>query len=225
MSNKTSLEFSEKYSEEHARNYRDKHQQTGWRILSNRWEHRMARKALRIAGDPISVLDLPCGTGRFWAMLAQDPARELYAADNSENMVAVADQAHPPEIRDRFTLFRTSAFAVDLEDKQVDNIFCMRLLHHIEAPEHRLQIYREFRRVTRDTVCLSLWVDGNYKAWRRRRLEQRRKTKTKTYQNRLVLPRRQVEEEFRRAGFEILGYVDFIPYFAMWRTYVLKKKT
>lgn len=221
MSDKPELEFSEKYSQQHAQNYRDKHQESGWRSISNRWEHRMARKALRMAGDPRSVLDLPCGAGRFWGMLAEDPQRELFAADNSENMVAVADQAHPPEIRQRFKLFQTSAFAIDLEDGKVDSIFCMRLLHHIAEAEHRLQIYREFHRVSRDTVILSLWVDGNFKAWKRRRLEQRRPEKA--YANRLVLPRVQVESEFRQAGFDVIGHVDFLPYYAMWRTYVLKK--
>jgi len=221
LADKPQLEFSDKYSAEHAEQYRDKHQQAGWRSLSNRWEHRMARKALHLAGDPKSILDLPCGAGRFWAMLAEDPERELFAADNSENMVAVADQAHPAGLRDRFTLFQTSAFEIQLEDNRVENIFCMRLLHHIVEPEHRLQIYREFHRVARDTVCLSLWVDGNLKAWKRRRLEQRRPEKA--YRNRVVLPRRQVEDEFRQAGFEVIGHVDFLPYYAMWRTYVLKK--
>lgn len=222
MSDKPNLEFSNKYSAEHAHSYHDKHQEKGWRSISNRWEHRMARKALHIAGDPKSILDLPCGAGRFWAMLAEDPERELYAADNSENMVAVADQAHPPEIRQRFTLFQTSAFDIDLPDDKVDCVFCMRLLHHIGEPEHRLQIYREFHRVTRDSVVLSLWVDGNFKAWKRQRLERRRTRKV--YANRLVLPRHLVESEFREAGFDILGHVDFLPYYAMWRTYVLKKK-
>lgn len=222
MADKPNLEFSAKYSAEHAQQYRDKHQAKGWRSISNHWEHRMARKALRMAGSPQSILDLPCGAGRFWAMLAEDPARELYAADNSENMVAVADQSHPPEIRNRFHLFQTSAFDIDMQDEKVDCVFCMRLLHHIGEAEHRLQIYREFHRVTRDSVVLSLWVDGNFKAWKRRRLEQRREHKN--YANRLVQSRARVEEEFRQAGFDIVGHVDFIPYYAMWRTYVLKKR-
>ncbi len=215
------LEFSEKYSKEHAQAYRDKHRAGLSRRLSNWWEHRMARRALALAGHPKSVLDLPCGAGRFWAMLAEDPERELYAADNSENMVAVADQSHPPAIRDRFKLFQTSAFAIDLPDGAVECVFSMRLLHHIGEAEHRLQIYREFHRVSRDTVCLSLWVDGNYKAWRRRQLEQAREAKP--YQNRFVLERAQAEAEFRQAGFEIVGHVDFLPRYALWRTYVLKK--
>jgi SAM-dependent methyltransferase len=217
------LEFSEKYSRQHAQAYHDKHKAGLARRISNWWEHRMARRALRMAGDPRSVLDLPCGAGRFWAMLAEDPARELLAADNSENMVAVADGSHPPELRDRFKLFQTSAFAIDLPDGAVENIFSMRLLHHIGDADDRMRIYREFHRVTRDSVCLSLWVDGNFKAWRRMRLEAQRPAKA--YRNRFVLERDMVEAEFREAGFEVLGYVDFLPGYAMWRTYVLKKRT
>jgi ubiquinone/menaquinone biosynthesis C-methylase UbiE len=182
----------------------------------------MARRALRMAGNPRSILDLPCGAGRFWEMLAEDPDRKLFAADNSENMVAVADQSHAPEIRNRFNLFQTSAFAIDLPDGAVEGVFCMRLLHHIGDAENRLQIYREFHRVAGDTVCLSLWVDGNYKAWRRKKLEAAREAKP--YQNRFVLEREMVENEFRQAGFDILGHVDFLPRYAMWRTYVLKKR-
>lgn len=217
------LEFSEKYSRQHAQAYHDKHKAGLARRISNWWEHRMARRALRMAGDPRSLLDLPCGAGRFWAMLAEDPARELLAADNSENMVAVADGSHPPELRGRFKLFQTSAFAIDLPDGAVENIFSMRLLHHIGDADDRKKIYREFHRVTRDSVCLSLWVDGNFKAWRRMRLEARRPAKA--YRNRFVLERGMVEAEFREAGFEVLGYVDFLPGYAMWRTYILKKRT
>lgn len=216
------LEFSEKYTAEQAQEYHDKHHESLGRRLSNWWEHRMARKALAMAGNPKSVLDLPCGAGRFWSMLAEDPERELYAADNSENMVAVADKSHPPAIRDRFKLFQTSAFEIDLPDGAVDCVFSMRLLHHIGEAEHRLQIYREYHRVTRDTVCFSLWVDGNYKANKRLKMEARRSSKA--YQNRFVLERGLVESELREAGFDILGHVDFLPHYAMWRTYVVKKR-
>jgi ubiquinone/menaquinone biosynthesis C-methylase UbiE len=216
------LEFSEKYSREHAQGYHHKHKEGLARRASNWWEQRMARRALRIAGDPRSILDLPCGAGRFWVMLAKDPDRELLAADNSEHMLAVADHSHAPEVRNRFKLFQTSVFDIDLPNNAVESIFCMRLLHHIGEAENRLQIYREFHRVTRDSVCLSLWVDGNYKARRRKRLEARRPAKA--YQNRFVLERGMVEAEFALAGFAVLGHVDFLPGYAMWRTYVLKKQ-
>ena len=88
-------------------------------------------------------------------------------------------------------------------------------------------ILREFHRVTRDTVILSLWVDGNYKAWKRRQLEQRRAKEGQAgqNQNRFVVRRADIESEFEQAGFRILGHKDFFPGYAMWRTYVLRKKS
>ncbi len=69
-------------------------------------------------------------------------------------------------------------------------------------------------------------MDGNYKAWRRRKLEQdRSRREERGEQNRFIVPAHQVEAEFRDAGFEILGRIDFIPLYAMWRTYVLRKAT
>lgn len=224
------LEFSDKYSKQKAEDYYDKHKGGVGRRFSDWWEHRMARRALGIAGHPKSVLDLPCGAGRFWDLLTEDPERKLYAADNSEGMVAVAAQMHPEAITQRFKLFHTSAFSIDMDDASVDNIFSMRLLHHIGESADRLRIYKEYHRVTDDTVCVSMWVDGNIKAWRRRSLEQDRKsgkkprTRKKSFQNRFVQERKVVEAEFAEAGFDILGKVDFMPGYSMWRTYILGKR-
>ncbi|MGE0014552.1 MAG: SAM-dependent methyltransferase, partial [Azoarcus sp.] len=89
---------------------------------------------------------------------------------------------------------------------------------------HRQELLREFHRVTRDTVILSLGVDGNYKAWKRARLERKRdRRKERGPQNRFVIPTKQIESEFRSSGFEILGHYDFLPMYAMWRTYVLRR--
>jgi len=77
--------------------------------------------------------------------------------------------------------------------------------------------------VTRETVAISLWVDGNYKAFQRQKLEAQRTYKT--YQNRIVLERAVVEREFVDAGFVIADHFDFLKFYAMWRLYVLKKRT
>jgi heme-degrading monooxygenase HmoA len=98
----------------------------------------------------------------------------------------------------------------------------MRLFHHIGETEHRLAILRELVRVTRDSVILSLWVDGNFKAWKRKRAEKARGQKG--YQNRFVLPAATVEKEFEQAGFQIQEQLDFLPLYAMWRIYVLRKR-
>jgi SAM-dependent methyltransferase len=172
------------------------------------------------------VLDLPCGAGRFWPMLCERPDRIVLAADNSADMLATARAAQPRDVVARIVTFQTSAFAIDLADEAVDGIFCIRLLHHIESPEHRLILLREFHRVSRDTAILSLWVDGNYKAWQRRRLEAKRAIQGWPSQNRnrFVVARPVIEEEFRQAGFGIVARLDFLPGYAMWRTYVLRKE-
>ncbi len=218
------LDFSGKYSLDRAQKYYHKHEHgTLGRRVSNWWELRMAARALQLAGQPRSVLDLPCGTGRFWALLAAEPGRELLAADYSEAMLKVAAENRPAEIVSRIRLFQSSAFDIDLPEQSVDNVFCMRLLHHIGTSKDRLRILREFHRVARLSVCVSLWVDGNYKAWKRRRAEQKR-PRRRHFQNRFLISRQQFEAEIREAGFAVKGKVDFLPGYAMWRTYVLERK-
>lgn len=218
------LPFAEKYDRSHAAAYFEKHRDGLARRLSHRRDVSLARRALRLAGDPTLVLDLPCGAGRFWPLLAENPNRVILAADNSEAMLTVARAAQAPEIVSRIKTFRTSAFDIELPDRAVDSIFCMRLMHHIGESHHRRQMLNEFHRVTRDTVILSLWVDGNYKAWKRRRLERDRDRRAaRGLQNRFVIPAREIEGEFRGAGFDILGHHDFLPLYAMWRVYVLRR--
>ncbi|MCQ4346005.1 class I SAM-dependent methyltransferase [Pseudomonas stutzeri] len=219
------LEFSRKYDAQHARDYFEKHQDGLARRLSHWRDVQLARRALERAGDPGLVLDLPCGAGRFWPMLAEKANRVIVGADNSAHMLEVACAAQPAEVVRRVKPLQTSAFAIDLPDGSVDSIFCMRLLHHIGEAADRAVLLREFHRVSRDSVILSLWVDGNYKAWKRRRLERRRREAGKVgdYQNRFVIPRQQIEQEFRAAGLRIDGHYDFLPGYAMWRVYVLRK--
>jgi ubiquinone/menaquinone biosynthesis C-methylase UbiE len=226
MAKPIKLEFSNKYDEQHAQDYLLKHQDGLARRLSHKRDEQLARRALALAGEPGLVLDLPCGAGRFWPLLAQKPNRVIIGADNSAAMLEVAKQAQPAEVVKRVQPLQTSAFDIALPDNAVDSIFCMRLLHHIGESTHRLALLREFQRVTRDSVILSLWVDGNFKAWKRKRLERRRRQEAGQdgYQNRFVLPAATVEEEFKQAGFRIQEHLDFFPLYAMWRVYVLRKR-
>lgn len=94
----------------------------------------------------------------------------------------------------------------------------MRLLHHISNHEHRAIMLREMHRVTRDTVILSLWVDGNIKASRRKRLEAKRALRNSehTNQNRFIVQPKKIEQEFKQAGFEVIQHLDFLPLYSMW---------
>jgi hypothetical protein len=96
----------------------------------------------------------------------------------------------------------------------------MRLMHHIGDHEDRLKILREFTRVASDTVAVSLWTDGNFKAMRRRQHEARRSKHR--YQNRFLIPRATIEHEFDEAGLDVIGRVHFLRFYSMWVVYVLR---
>jgi ubiquinone/menaquinone biosynthesis C-methylase UbiE len=222
--NTPNLEFSEKYDASHAKEYFDKHESGGfWRSMSNWRDHQIARKALKIAGNPKSVLDLPCGTGRFWDLLVEEQDRIIHVSDNSQDMIDTGLKYRPPEITKRISSsFQASAFDLPVDDNFVESVFCIRLIHHIGDPEDRLILLKELQRVTSSTVIISLWVDGNYKAWKRKRSDKKRREKHR-YQNRFLIPVKTIEDEFNRAGLSVVARLDFIPYHSMWRTYVLKK--
>jgi len=197
--------------------------------LSGRLAHwrdeQVARQALKIAGEPGLVLDLPSGSGRFWGVLTEHSNRVVLAADHSPEMLAIGEASFPAEKLKRIKTFQTSALSIELSANAVDCIFCMRLFHHVADRDHRAAILREFHRVTRDTVIIALWVDGNIKSWRRKRLERVRATVEPAVlrKNRFVVGRAQIEGEFAAAGFQILGHHDVLPGYAMWRVYVLQK--
>tara|TARA_Y100000815_G_C13312801_1_gene489231 strand:- start:141 stop:803 length:663 start_codon:yes stop_codon:yes gene_type:complete len=216
------LSFAEKYTQEHAKRYFHKHKQGFRRPLTTWRENAIARKALKLAGNPKRILDLPCGAGRFWEMLVEDPSRQLYAADNSQNMIDAAKTLSRPEVASRFECLQASAFEIPFKANFVDHILCMRLFHHISQPAHRMQLLNEFHRVAKETVCISLWVDGNLQASRlKKRVERQNPSRVV---DRIVIPRAVIEDEIKQAGFEIIKYMDVLPKIAMWRFYILRKK-
>ena len=216
------MQFSHKYQDgDHARSYYLKHQRNWQRRLNNWREQCLARQALKLAGKPRTILDLPCGTGRFWSVLAEDPARKLYAADFSSEMMRMAFKVLSPTISRRFYCFQTAAQAIGMPANSVDCLFSMRLMHHIVLATDRFKILREFHRVTRNTVCLSLWLNNSLQARRRMRLEQKRPTRP--YTNRTCLPASMVEKEYQQVGFKIRKRLAFLSGFSMWYFYVLEK--
>ena len=215
------LEFSNKYDAKHAKQYFFKHDDGFWRQLSNWREHQVAQKALKLAGSPKSVLDMPCGTGRFWQLLAADLDRTIYAVDYSQNMINMGLQHRPKDTVQRIQVRQGSAFDLPFANDFVETVFCIRFIHHLGESQDRLKLLRELERVSRSSVIISLWVDGNYKARRRKNLEARRSKNG--YQNRFVVSAEKFEAEAQQTGFTIKGYIDFLPRISMWRTYVLEK--
>jgi ubiquinone/menaquinone biosynthesis C-methylase UbiE len=56
----------------------------------------------------------------------------------------------------RVKTFQGSAFSIGLSANAVDCIFCLELFRHVPSSEGRLALLREFHRVSRDTVIVSV---------------------------------------------------------------------
>lgn len=215
------LEFARQHAREHARACLAPCPDSLARRLALAREKQWVRQALKLAGEPGLVLDLPCGAGRFWPLLAERGNRVILAADPSQEMLDHCAVHHGDDVLMRVRTFQSSVFTIGLPENAVDCIFCMQLFQYVSDSRHRMAMLREFHRVSRDTVILSLCMDGKVMAWRHRHLAQAASQEVP----RILFDKAQVEGEFREAGFEIVGHRDFLPGYALRRLYVLRKNT
>jgi SAM-dependent methyltransferase len=212
------LDFSNKYHDQtFPEQYADKHKASLARRLNDAREQQLLRNCLAFIETPRSVIDIGCGPGRFWPVLAQSGADRLFGLDVSAAMLNYAKHNSPDG--NRFLACAGSVTDLPLKDDSFDCVVAMRLLHHFGEADGRQRAISELRRVAASNVVVSLWVDGNYKAWRRRRLEERRPERD--YANRHIFNRATLASEFQAAGLSIVRHFDLIPGYSQWRYYVL----
>ena len=225
-----------KYDEEHAARYFAHHDKNLRTRITTWRERKQLRRALADLGALDSILDVPCGAGRFFSTLLEATAAmakpTIIGADNSAAMLAIA--ARSSCVADgRVRLLETSVFALDLPDRSVDCVVCERFFHHLARAEDRRRVLAEIARVARRGAVVSLWVDGNWQA--RRRAVRRRpadrdsstdhREPTVGFGARCVVARAAIERELASAGFEIVGRYDLWPGLSMWRRYALRKRS
>lgn len=216
------MDFSGKYHEEaFPRRYAEKHGETLIRRLNDRREQGLLARCLALTGHNESLVDVGCGPGRFWPTLAQSDSNELYALDVSHAMLRFARERHGVELASRFRLSAGSVLALPFTDQAFDTVACLRLLHHFGDAVQRRTALAELARITRRYVVVSLWTDGNYKAWRRSRLERRRGGRA--YANRYVTPRPVLDADFAASGLVPRQHFDLVPGYSQWRYYLLEK--
>jgi len=96
------------------------------------------------AGEPCrSLLDVPCGTGRFARLLAARVPR-CWGLDLSRAMLLQARNKHP-----RFPLLRSDLARLPFPDHSIGITVCIRFLHLVRDPGLRIGFLKELRRVSR----------------------------------------------------------------------------
>jgi SAM-dependent methyltransferase len=155
------------------------------------------QKALSLTTGVRTILDLPCGTGRFTGALAR-AGYEIVGSDISMEMLGKAasiPDGKQPSIRG---YVQANAEHLPLRNDSLDCVVCIRFMMHVD-PAHRVNMLREFARVSRRWVI----VDYRHKYTFRYVL-------THTF-GRLGLGRtplsrvstRELHEEFRQGGLTI----------------------
>ena len=205
------------YDTDRASAYHRHHRKNLRTRISTARERRLVARALATLATTETVLDLACGTGRFWPVI-DARASSVVAVDNSDAMLreAVAHAAPNP----RRVAVCGSAFALPFRDRTFDAVVCMRFLHHLAHRDDRLAALADIRRVARHGAIVSLWTDGSREG-RRRLREQNAASLPRGFGRRVCIERTRIEREFADAGFSKAIGFDFAPGLSMWRVYAL----
>lgn len=129
----------------------------------DKMEKDFARSLFNRVGRDASVLDVPCGSGRFLDIF-QNVSR-LEMRDVSEHMVGVA--AEKAASLDHVNVKVGDITALDLPDAWADLTFTMRLFHHMPHDELRGRVFVELARVSRRYVAVTFYNKSSWNYWRR----------------------------------------------------------
>jgi ubiquinone/menaquinone biosynthesis C-methylase UbiE len=134
-----------------------------WRGLRgpgrDRRKQRAILRALAALPTVESVLDVPCGTGRFSAFLPGLGLRYV-GGDASLAMLLEASRKHASS---RFLALDLAQ--LPFADRSVDLVVCIRLMHLVRDPELRAAFLREMARVARVGVIVDFRQRSSLRAW------------------------------------------------------------
>jgi len=124
--------------------------------IVNKRETKILEKILVSLSDrSVSILDVPCGYGRFSELLLRN-SLNLTSADISLPMVMAARKYSLPSSSNHHFLVGDIR-NLPLKDNTFDYVITIRLLQHMLNASIRHQVLRELHRVARKMVVLSFY--------------------------------------------------------------------
>lgn len=196
-------------SEDQVREYeRRRYRSIDQRLMSHLEWRTVARLLDRVGVSGATVLDVPCGYGRFTGRLAERGGLPL-VADVSVHMVVRTRQGFSPAVPGA----GVDVLALPFADASVDGALVMRLLHHLPDSERR-QALGEVARVIREWAILSAYTVAPLHRLLRR--IQRRPPKEAS----LSL----LGEEMASVGLEIVESRPVLPYLHAQRIFLVRPR-
>jgi ubiquinone/menaquinone biosynthesis C-methylase UbiE len=118
-----------------------------------------AQSLLDMVGMESTVLDIPCGTGRFYPIFSK--VNKLIMIDRDASMLESLKERHNPG--DNAQVLEGDITSIQLDDNSVDLCMSMRMFHHIDSDEFVLKVIKELSRVSSKYVAFSFY---NKNCWR-----------------------------------------------------------
>jgi ubiquinone/menaquinone biosynthesis C-methylase UbiE len=168
------------------------------RLLNSR-EQKIVRKLFREYNISGTILDIPVGYGRFLPLLSEFGS--VLASDIG--FLPVLYQKEKTGIA-RGSV-NASAQHLPFKEKSVDVVFCFRLLQHMHHRDERIAIFREFKRLSRQWVIVSLYLTNPLHRLHRTIIRQSSRI--------TMLTRDELNFETREAELSLVQIIPVIPGF------------
>jgi len=186
--------------------------------IINKRELEILEKIFRsIEEKSISVLDVPCGYGRFSELFLKR-SLDLTSVDISFPMV-LATRKYSPPANSKHHFLVGDIKQLPLKENSFDCIVTIRLFQHVLNSSDRCQILKELHRVAKRIVIISFYrynLLHSAERWVRCR--------TKNVKKRIsMLPLSDFVKESNSAGFKVLNLFPVIRYFHAHNIVLLKK--
>ena len=171
------------------------------RIIAKREQYCIDNVLHAINPSPVSVLDVPCGTGKLGAVLSALGAK-VTAADLSEAMMDQARFAYRPGTR----FVPCNAENLPFADRSFDTVICLRLMHLL-PPATKRTVLKELARVSSQYVVVSFGVLTPFQRFRLRMRQMIFRGKSVPHPVHPI----ELRSEIVGAGLRILHHQNILP--------------
>ncbi|MFB0526143.1 MAG: class I SAM-dependent methyltransferase [bacterium] len=186
--------------------------------IVNRREKKILEKIFASMEEKtISILDVPCGYGRFSELLLKK-SLNLASADVSFPMV-LTTRKYSPSTNSLHHFLVGDIKHLPLKDNSFDCIVTIRLFQHILKSSSRCRILEELHRVTKKIAIISFYrynLLHSIERWVRCRIKNVNKKIN-------MLPFGDFEKELSSTGFRVLNLFPVIRYFHAHNIVLLEK--
>ena len=186
-------------SPEGAEDYTGKFERHWIERINNAREQRLVRALLRDLPNSTLTLDLPCGYGRMYPLVKSMSSR-VVEGDWSFFMLREAQRRMTWREGPERPLghVRATAFTLPFPDRTFDLVFSVRLCHHIDDYDERMQYVREILRISARSVVFTYFDTDSVKN-RMHRFKRRFLPRTP----KCTLARQDIQMVAAESGFEI----------------------